>query len=133
IQVTINGTFSLRAAFSSSSTTPSSGLGGTGKRTWNQANIFGFCGYEGWALTWVLTQSGTSVSGTYTMSVTSLDVNGLCPDSVGSKESGSLVQGTLTGSSFTIFTDGGTQFSGTVNGTSISGVGSLGSGGSGSF
>jgi len=101
-------------------------LTGTWTGSWSEPNVGGdFCDYETWSMTWKLTQSGSSISGTYTMKVS--NESGFCPDDVGDTESGELVQGTLSGTSFTIFTDEGTEFTGTVIGSTITGVGDDGS------
>lgn len=98
--------------------TQASGLSGTWRGNWNQR--FGGFGDGVWDLTWTLTTSGTAVTGTFTKRLTSCD--GLCPDNVGYTESGNLVNGSLSGSSFTIFTQGGTSFSGTLSGNTLSGT-----------
>ena len=70
-----------------------------------------------------LTQSGSQVSGIYSWVVTSVDTTGLCPDSVGAKESGSI-SGTVSGSSFTLTTENGTTFTGTITANGLTGLGS---------
>lgn len=102
---------------------------GTWKGSWTRP-ISGLCNFETSALTWNLSQSGSNVSGTFSEVVTAIDPEGICPDSVGDTKSGNLVDGMMNGNSLTIFTDGGTQFVGTVTATTISGTGgtSLGTG-----
>ena len=102
-------------------------LTGTWFGTWTRP-ISGLCEATTSELTWNLTQSGTAVTGTFVEIVTAID--GLCPDPVGTKETGTLVQGTVDGTTLTILTDGGTLFSGTFTPDTISGIGggSLGKG-----
>jgi len=116
---------------------------GTWVGTWEEDLAGGnFCAFQKWSITFVMTQSGSSVNGQFNMTVlsTSADSGGgdICPNSDGQVDPnnlnpgqpGDLVQGTLTGSSFTIFTDSGIQFSGTVSGDTITGTGdaSMGAG-----
>lgn len=86
--------------------------------TWTR-QIGGF-GTEFNSLEWNLVQTGSSVTGTFTRRVTGC--NGLCPNPVGFVQSGYLINGTISGSSLSIMTDGGTTFSGTVTATTISGT-----------
>jgi hypothetical protein len=104
-------------------------LTGTWAGTWTRP-ISGLCSFETSSLTWSLTQTGSNVSGTFQGVVTAIDTSGICPDPVGATSSGNLVQGSVSGNSLTIFTDGGTQFTGTFTATTISGTGgtSLGTG-----
>ncbi len=98
---------------------PPASFVGVWKGTWSRP-VAGFCD-ETSTLTWDLKQSGKSVTGTYTKVVKT--TNGLCPDPVGTVLSGTLVQGVVQGNKLTIFTSGGTQFSGTLSGSTITGVG----------
>ncbi len=104
-------------------------LTGTWKGIWTRP-VGGLCSFETSSLTWGLVQSGNSVTGTYNEVVTAIDTSGLCPDSVGKTSSGNLVQGSVSGNSLTIFTDGGTEFMGTFTATTVTGTGgdALGSG-----
>ncbi len=95
---------------------------GTWAGSWTRP-ISGLCAFETSSLTWALSQSGSSIAGKFTEVVMAIDPNGLCPDSVGETSSGNLVAGVITGNSLTIFTDGGTQFIGTVTPTTITGTG----------
>ncbi len=105
------------------------GISGTWILTWNEqyagsSPSSGWCDYEDWDMQWGLTQSGNNVSGTYVMTVHDLAPGYvLCPDVVGTQYSGSI-SGTVSGSSFTLITDGGTVFSGTVSGATMTGLGS---------
>jgi hypothetical protein len=104
--------------------TPGGGgsLTGTWTGTWEEDNAGGgFCGDEIWNVTWVLVQSGTNVSGSYSESVGSED--GFCPDGVGAKMSGTI-SGTVSGSTFTLVTDGGAFFTGALSGGALNGIGS---------
>lgn len=116
-------------------------LTGTWMGTWKENNAGGnFCGYQLWNITFTMTQTGSSVTGEFDMVVASTSADGntgdLCPNSDGQVDPnnlaegkpGQLVQGTLSGSSFTIFTDTGIQFSGTLTGDVITGTGDAGSG-----
>jgi len=107
----------------------SSSLTGTWIGTWTRP-VAGFCDFETSALTWTLTQSDGTVTGSFQRRVTAIDTFGLCPDPVGASSSGSLVNGVVSGNSLTIFTSGGTRFTATFDGTTITGTGgtSLGSG-----
>jgi hypothetical protein len=116
-------------------------LTGTWTGTWTEDNAGGnFCSFQIWNITFTMTQTGSAVTGQFNMVVASTSADGdsgdLCPNSDGQVDPnnlvqgkpGELVQGTLSGSSFTIFTDTGIQFSGTLTGTTISGTGDAGSG-----
>jgi hypothetical protein len=83
----------------------------------------GWCNAEYWNVTWVLSQSGDEVSGTYTFVENGFSADALlCPDSQGDQETGTI-SGTVTGNAFTLITENGTQFSGTITGTTLTGVG----------
>lgn len=116
---------SLTANFALSSSDGS--LSGSWSGTWTRP-VFGFCSFETSSISWSLTQSGNSVSGTYRAVVTAIDTSGLCPDSVGATSSGSLLSGVISGNSLAIITDGGTQFNGTYSSTTISGTGGTSAG-----
>ncbi|HKM56637.1 MAG TPA: immunoglobulin domain-containing protein [Isosphaeraceae bacterium] len=124
-------TTSSAASVSSGNLPPPTGIDLTGTWTgqWTEQYVgsspsSGWCDAEYWNVTWVLTQSGSNVSGTYTMTVTGLASDALlCPDSPGDQEAGTI-SGTVTGNAFTLITDGGTQFSGTITGTTLAGLGS---------
>jgi hypothetical protein len=116
-------------------------LTGTWTGTWTENNAGGnFCSYQNWNITFTMTQTGNAVAGQFNMVVRSTSADGnsgdLCPDSDGAVDPdnlnpgqpGQLVQGTLSGSTFTIFTDSGIQFSGTLSGNTISGTGDAGAG-----
>lgn len=109
----------------------SGSLTGTWIGTWTRP-VFGFCDFETSALTWTLTQTGSTVTGSFQRRVTAIDTLGLCPDPVGATSSGGLVNGVLSGNLLTIFTSGGTRFSGTFDGTTITGTGGT-SAGTGAF
>jgi pimeloyl-ACP methyl ester carboxylesterase len=70
-------------------------------------------------LTWVLTQNGNQVSGTYVEVITHSDLG----DPPGTTYSGTLLNGTITGDSLTIQSDGGNVFTGKISGTTINGTG----------
>jgi hypothetical protein len=119
----------------------SGNLTGSWMGTWTEKNAGGnFCSYQNWTLAFTMNQSGNSVTGQFNMTIknTSADGNSgdLCPDSDGEVDPdniiegqpGQLVQGTVSGSNFTIFTDSGIEFSGTITGNSISGTGDAGNG-----
>jgi hypothetical protein len=140
---TIAGTYTVVATNGSGSTTssaavissgnlpPPTGIDLTGTWTgqWTEqyagsSPSSGWCDAEYWNVEWVLSQSGSEVSGTYTMTVTGLSADALlCPDSPGNQETGTI-SGTVTGNSFTLITENGTQFSGTISGTTLTGLGS---------
>ena len=96
----------------------SGGVTGSWTGTWNRT--FGGLGNGSYSLSWTLGQSGSSVSGSWSWRVTSC--NGLCPDPVGTTNSGSFATGSVSGSTLSLMTTGGTTFSGTVSGNSISGT-----------
>jgi len=77
-------------------------------------------------LTWKLTQSGSTVTGTYSVLVTAGAPASFCSDSVGESITGNFVLGIVNGSSVTLTTDAnlnGFVFSGTLAGTTITGTG----------
>ena len=89
---------------------------GTWRGTWTHP-VFGFCD-ETFDMTWHLTQSGTSVTGTYVRVVTND-----CLDPPGTVYTGRLLRGKMTGSTLTILEDGGWSFTGMVTNTTIIGTG----------
>ena len=123
-------TTSSGAVVSSSNLPPPTGIDFTGTWTgqWTEqyagsSPSSGWCDAEYWNVKWVLSQSGSEVSGTYAMTVTGFSSDAfLCPDSQGSEETGTI-SGTVTGNAFTFITDGGTQFSGTISGGTLTGLG----------
>ncbi len=118
--ITMNQNRSVTADFETAGPPPP--VTGTWAGFWTRP-ISGLCAFETSSLMWNLSQTGSSVAGTFTEVVTAIDPNGLCPDSVGDTSSGNLVAGVITGNSLTIFTDGGTQFTGTVTATTVTGTG----------
>jgi hypothetical protein len=72
---------------------------------------------------WILHQSGNSVSGRYTSTETDND----------EVTTGDLNGGSVSGTSFTIYDDGGLQYVGTISGTTISGAVNTGSSVPGTF
>ena len=97
---------------------PGSGVTGSWSGTWNRT--FTSFGSASYALNWTLTQSGSSVSGSWSWRVNSC--SGTCPDPVGTTSSGSFATGSVSGSTLSLITTGGTTFNGTVSGNSISGT-----------
>jgi hypothetical protein len=124
-------TTSSAAVVSTSNLPPPTGIDMTGTWTgqWTEqyagsSPSSGWCDAEYWNVKWVLSQSGKSVRGTYTMTVTGISSDAvLCPDSQGSQITGTL-SGTVTNNAFTLITDQGSQFSGTISGTALTGLGS---------
>jgi uncharacterized protein (TIGR03437 family) len=113
---TVTASFNLVSAGSS--------LTGTWVGTWTSTNAGEGCTAT-FNLTWNLAQNGSSVTGTYSGVVAS--ATSICLDLVGQKITGNLVQGTVSGTSLTIYGDaniGGVLFSGTFSGASISGTSS---------
>jgi len=83
--VTIGQNQSVTADFESSGTPgPVTGIW---VGSWTRP-ISGLCAFETSSLTWSLTQSGNSVSGTFKGVVIATDPSGLCPDFVGDTSSG---------------------------------------------
>jgi len=116
-------------------------LTGSWTGTWKEENAGGnFCTYQNWTLSFTMNQSGNSVTGQFNMTIVNTSADGnsgdLCPDSDGEVDPdniiegqpGQLVQGTVSGSNFTIFTDSGIEFSGSITGNTITGTGDAGSG-----
>jgi hypothetical protein len=99
---------------------PNTALTGTFQGNWTRP-IFGF-GNEVSQLTWNLTQSGSTVSGTFRKVILSspIDVD------VGQTVTGRLLNGRISGNTLTIETDGGTPFSGTFTRLHIEGFGGSG-------
>ncbi len=124
--VTVESGITVTANFSPQTTNVS--LTGTWTGTWSRP-VSGLCSSETYALTWGLTQSGSSVGGSYYSVVTAVSST-ICPDSVGTTDSDTFYSGSLNGNDLELMTSGGLQFSGTVAGAVISGTGatSLGSG-----
>lgn len=122
--VTLNTDASVTATFKQNPVT-----GGTfpGKwvGTWSRPS-FGFCDNTFFNLTLNLTQSGSSLGGNYTAVVTG--VSGFCPDPVGTVKSDTVAFGSVSGNTFTVTMSGGTNFSGTINGTALTGTGGTSSG-----
>lgn len=126
ITVTAPG-FKQDFAISQDGTGGSDTLTGTWVGTWMRP-VTGFCDVTS-SLTWNLIQDGSDVTGTFVEVITATD-GFLCPDPVGTRKTGQLVQGRINGNNLTILTEGGTPFSGTFTSTTISGTGggSLGRG-----
>jgi hypothetical protein len=70
-------------------------------------------------LTWVLNQNGSQVSGTYVEVITYSDLG----DPPGTTYSGTLLNGTITGDTLNIQSDGGNMFAGKISGATITGTG----------
>jgi hypothetical protein len=96
-------------------------LPGTWTGTW-QAVVINFGGTDYFNLTWNLTPNGTQYGGTYSWIVTRVD-GAFTAYNVGDTSSGTLNSGVLSGNSFTIYTDGGSQFTATVSGSTMTGTG----------
>ena len=111
--VTMNGNLTVTATFN---LTPPTGFTGTWQGTWT--NSLGVFGENDSYLTLVLTQTGTTVQGSYTNNIFYSDDGSL------GVTSGPLVDGSVTGGTLLIFTQGGTAFQATIKGTTMSGVGS---------
>jgi hypothetical protein len=94
------------------------GVTGSWSGTWNRT--FGGNGSGSYTLNWTLSQSGSSVSGSWSWRVNSC--NGFCPDAVGATSNGSFATGSVSGTTLSLVTTGGTTFNGTVSGNSISGT-----------
>jgi hypothetical protein len=126
ISASLNGT--VKTATLTLTPVPAGGgaLTGTWTGTWTDTETNPSCVFTT-TLTWNLTQTGSSVTGTYTVLVTAGAPASNCSSSVGGSNSGNFVQGTVSGSSVTLTSDAnlnGIVFSGTVAGTTISGTGS---------
>ena len=111
---------------------PAGSTSGTWKGIWTR-RVSGLCDYETSEMTWTLAQSGTSVSGSLSRRITAVDPEGFCPNNVGAVLTDTLVGGSLNGSSLSIFTSGGTSFTGTISGSTITGTGGTGSFSNGAF
>jgi hypothetical protein len=114
IQITINGNQSVTATFNQ--TAESGSFTGTWYGNWNIS--LGTFGENDSYLTLVLTQTGTSVQGSYTQNIYYSD------DGSEGMYSGPLVDGSISGGVLLIFTEGGTAFQATVTGTTMTGNGS---------
>ena len=113
--ITIQGnTFTVTQA----GATPNTGWSGTWSGPWVQY-MAAFGEEIDSNLTWVLTQNGNKVSGTYVEVITYSDLG----DPPGTTYSGTLLNGIITGDSLTIQSDGGNVFTGTISGTTIKGTG----------
>ncbi|MGH9823928.1 MAG: BACON domain-containing protein, partial [Blastocatellia bacterium] len=97
-----------------------SSLTGTWVGTWTRP-VTGFCPAETSSLRWTLTQTGTTVSGSFLEVVTGTEGD-LC-DPINMQTKGDFVQGVVSGNTLTILTDSGTRFSGSFTSTTISGTG----------
>jgi hypothetical protein len=127
--VTMNTNQSVTASFNS--TGGSSGVAGTWTGTWTRQPS-GFCDVFTNNITWRLVQNGNAVTGTFDHIVT-VASGDFCPDVPGTRTTGQLVGGTISGNTLNIFTEGGWRFVGTFTSTTISGT-TPGSGiGTGSF
>jgi len=94
------------------------GVTGTWSGTWDRT--FGGFGSGSYSMTWTLGQSGSAVSGSWSWRFNSCD--GLCPDPVGTTNSGTFAAGSVSGSTLSLMTSGGTSYTGTVSGNSITGT-----------
>lgn len=94
------------------------GVTGTWNGTWNRT--FGGFGSGSYSMSWTLSQSGTSVSGSWSWRFNSCD--GLCPDPVGTTNSGTFATGSVSGSTLSLITTGGTTYTGTISGNTITGT-----------
>jgi hypothetical protein len=98
------------------------GVAGTWTGTWTR--VLGGFGTATYTMRWSLSQSGSSVSGTYSYTMSSCD--GLCGDSIGTTVNGTWFDGSYNGSTLTLRTTGGTTFAGAVSGNTVTGT-SIGS------
>lgn len=92
-------------------------LTGTFQGTWSRP-VFGF-GDEVSTLTWVLTQIGSSVTGTFRKVILDSPIF----SDIGQTVTGTLINGVISGNTLSIITDGGTPFSGTFTLLHIEGLG----------
>jgi uncharacterized repeat protein (TIGR02543 family) len=124
--VTMSGNKTVTATFNSGSSGGS--LTGTWTGTWTR-QFSGLCDAETNNITWTLTQTGTSITGTLTRVITATDMYGVCPYPVGTRLTDTFVAAawnvtaSLNGSTLTLITAGGTKFIGTVSGATITGTG----------
>ena len=109
-----------------------SGLTGTWTGTWTRRPS-GFCDTFTNNITWTLTQTGNLVSGSFVHVVAVASDNDFCPNPVGTRTTGLLVGGSVSATTFEIFTEGGTRFVGTISGTTITGTTPFSGIGTGSF
>lgn len=88
--------------------------------TWSGPQKFSteLCGVVTFTYTWKLTQSGNSVTGTYSYVITIQDPSCYVVGGANMKN-GSIVQGTVSGTSLTLVMDDGSQFAGTFTATTI--------------
>ena len=102
-------------------------LSGTFRGTWTRSVPFGS---EVSQLTWVLTQSGSTVTGTFTNRIVSSPIDA----NVGTTQSGRLINGLISGSKLTIQFENGTRFTADpFTFLRISGVSGFGGASSGTF
>ena len=94
------------------------GVTGSWSGTWNRT--FTSFGSASYSLSWTLSQSSSSVSGTWSWRV--MSCSGTCPDPVGTTSSGSFATGSVNGSTLSLLTTGGISFTGTISGNSVSGT-----------
>ncbi|MCU1330505.1 MAG: hypothetical protein JWN34_5875 [Bryobacterales bacterium] len=131
--VTMNANATLTATFTLTSGGGTTGsLSGVWTGTWTYP--FGsFCAYMTNAMTWNLTQNGSTVNGTYSYVVTAVDPEGFCPNAVGDRQSGNLGNGIINGSTLTFDTFGNRGFTGAFTSTKITGTGGTSSQTTGPF
>jgi hypothetical protein len=120
--ITLNANTSVTATFTKTATNSGGSLTGTWVGTWSKPSG-NFCDFQTYSINFVLTQTGNTVTGTHRSQVTAKDQFGICPDSVGFVENQTIAIGTVTGSSFTLTMTGGRSFTGTINGTTLTGTG----------
>ena len=122
--VTMNANATVTATFNLTSGGGGAGAGLTGIWTGTWTYPFGsFCSFMTNAMTWNLTQNGTTVNGTYAYVVTAIDPEGFCPNAVGDRVSGNLGNGQISGTTLTFDTFGNRGFAGTFTSTKITGTG----------
>jgi hypothetical protein len=125
--VTMNSNKAVTATFTLSGGSGGS-LTGTWSGTWTR-QFSGLCDAETNNITWTITHTGASITGTLTRVITATDADGLCPYPVGTRLTDTFVAAawnvtaSLNGSTLTLITAGGTKFIGTVSGTTITGTG----------